>query len=123
MFLAAHCHSPSLPNQCCCCCCMLHGEEATQLQLCAHSIWGFPLPDSVCACLPSCCCCAAVADSYMPARIKEFTPQQLQTSVVAWNKLGFTNPAVAAAAVRLSEVLPHLAPEFPDKEAAAGQRS
>lgn len=54
----------------------------------------------------------------MPARLEAFTPQQLQTAVVAWNKLGFTNPAVAAAAVRLSEVLPHLAPEFPETETA-----
>lgn len=66
---------------------------------------------------------AAVADVYMPAHMEDFTAQQLQTAVVAWNKLGFTNPAVAAAAVRLSEVLPHLAPEFPDAEAAAGARA
>lgn len=66
---------------------------------------------------------AAVADSYMPSRLESFTPQQLQTAVVAWNKLGFTNPAVAAAAVRLSEVLPHLAPEFPEAETAAADRA
>lgn len=59
----------------------------------------------------------------MPARMTEFTPQQLQTAVVAWNKLGFSSPAVAAAAVRLSEVLPHLAPEFPDAEPAAAARA
>lgn len=70
-----------------------------------------------------CCHAAAVADTYMPKHIESFTPQQLQTSVVAWNKLGFTNPAVAAAAVRLSEVLPHLAPEFPEAETTAASRA
>jgi hypothetical protein len=62
---------------------------------------------------------AAVADQYMPANMADFTPQQLQIAVKAWNKLGFTNPSVAAAAVRLSELLPHLAPDFPDGMAAA----
>jgi len=55
-----------------------------------------------------------VANEYMPNNIMAFTPQQLQTAVVAWNKLGYSNPAVAAAAVRLSEVLPHMAPQFPE---------
>jgi hypothetical protein len=56
----------------------------------------------------------------MPANMASFTPQQLQIAVKAWNKLGYSNPSVAAAAVRLSEVLPHLAPDFPDGlEAAA----
>lgn len=62
---------------------------------------------------------AAVADQYMPANMEYFSPQQLQIAVKAWNKLGFSSPAVAAAAVRLSEVLPHLAPDFPDGIAAA----
>jgi hypothetical protein len=55
----------------------------------------------------------------MPANIADFTPQQLQICVKAWNKLGFSNPSVAAAAMRLSDILPHLAPDFPDGMAAA----
>lgn len=62
---------------------------------------------------------SAVADQYMPANMEYFSPQQLQIAVKAWNKLGFSSPAVAAAAVRLSEVLPHLAPDFPDGIAVA----
>lgn len=59
-----------------------------------------------------------MADSYLPAHMDAFSPQQLQTAVVAWNKLGFSRPSVAAAALRLSEVLPHLAPEFPESDKA-----
>jgi hypothetical protein len=48
--------------------------------------------------------CAAVADSYIPDHQGRFTPQQLQVLVVAFNKLGFSSPAVAAAALQLSQV-------------------
>jgi hypothetical protein len=48
--------------------------------------------------------------------MSSFTPQQLQTVVVAFNKLGYSSPAVAAAAMELSSTLPPLAPEFPGAE-------
>lgn len=60
--------------------------------------------------------CTAVVNEYLPANISSFTPQQLQTAVRAWNKLGYTNPAVAQAATRLDEILPHLNPDLPQAE-------
>jgi hypothetical protein len=61
-----------------------------------------------------------VLNDHLPAQLEQYTPQQLQTVVVAFNKLGVSNPQVAAAAVRLSQVLPHLTPEFPDAAEEVG---
>jgi len=62
---------------------------------------------------------AAIANSYLPGNMSSFTPQQLQTVVVAFNKLGYSSPAVAAAAMELSATLPALAPEYPGAEDTA----
>jgi hypothetical protein len=62
---------------------------------------------------------AAVVNDYLPANLASFTPQQLQTAVKAWNKLGYSNPAVAQAAMRLDQILPHLAPDEPHESSAA----
>lgn len=57
------------------------------------------------------CGAAAVVHDYLPANLASFSPQQLQTAVKAWNKLGYSNPAVAQAAMRLDSILPHLTPD------------
>ncbi|KAF8071091.1 hypothetical protein HT031_001173 [Scenedesmus sp. PABB004] len=63
---------------------------------------------------------SAVVETYLPAKLAAFSPEQLQTAVKAWNRLGFSgHPAVAAAAARLSELLPHMAVDAADVAAAA----